>query len=49
MTKCVQLIANEDGLVLLPRVFMHHGDVVEVEIERTGTIRNPVLNQREGQ
>ncbi|HVB23890.1 MAG TPA: fumarylacetoacetate hydrolase family protein [Ktedonobacteraceae bacterium] len=32
-----------------PPLFMRHGDVVEVEIERVGTIRNPVLNVREGQ
>ncbi len=31
-----------------PPLFLRHGDVVEVEIERVGTIRNPVLNQREG-
>jgi 2-keto-4-pentenoate hydratase/2-oxohepta-3-ene-1,7-dioic acid hydratase in catechol pathway len=31
-----------------PPLFMHHGDVVEVEIERVGTIRNPVLNERQG-
>ena len=32
-----------------PPLFMQHGDVVEVEIERIGTIRNPVLNARAGQ
>ena len=27
-----------------PPLFMHHGDVVEVEIEGTGSIRNPVID-----
>jgi 2-keto-4-pentenoate hydratase/2-oxohepta-3-ene-1,7-dioic acid hydratase in catechol pathway len=26
-----------------PPIFLHHGDVVEVEVERIGTLRNPVL------
>ncbi len=30
-----------------PPLFMHHGDVVEVEIERIGTLRNPVIDERE--
>ncbi len=32
-----------------PPLFMRHGDVVEVEIERIGTIRNPVVDEREAQ
>jgi len=32
-----------------PPLFMRHGDVVEVEIERIGTIRNPVVDEREVQ
>jgi acylpyruvate hydrolase len=32
-----------------PPLFMRHGDVVEVEIEHIGTIRNPVVDEREAQ
>ena len=32
-----------------PPLFMRHGDVVEVEIERIGTIRNSVVDEREAQ
>lgn len=28
-----------------PPVFMKHGDTVSVEIERIGTLTNPVLNE----
>jgi 2-keto-4-pentenoate hydratase/2-oxohepta-3-ene-1,7-dioic acid hydratase in catechol pathway len=26
-----------------PKVLLHEGDVVEVEVERVGTLRNPVV------
>jgi len=29
-----------------PPLFLHDGDVVEVEIERIGRIRNPVIRGR---
>jgi 2-keto-4-pentenoate hydratase/2-oxohepta-3-ene-1,7-dioic acid hydratase in catechol pathway len=29
-----------------PPVFLHHGDMVEVEIEKIGTLRNPVVRSR---
>jgi acylpyruvate hydrolase len=32
-----------------PPLFMRHGDVVEVEIERIGAIRNSVVDEREAQ
>jgi 2-keto-4-pentenoate hydratase/2-oxohepta-3-ene-1,7-dioic acid hydratase in catechol pathway len=28
-----------------PPIFLHHGDVVEVEVEGIGTLRNPVVRQ----
>jgi 2-keto-4-pentenoate hydratase/2-oxohepta-3-ene-1,7-dioic acid hydratase in catechol pathway len=31
------------GAARKPPVFLKHGDVVEVEIERIGTLRNPVI------
>ena len=27
-----------------PPIFLHHGDVVEVEIEGVGLLRNPVID-----
>ncbi len=29
-----------------PPIFLHHGDIVEVEIEAIGTLKNPVIRNR---
>ena len=34
------------GFKRTPPLFLHDGDVVEVEIERIGRIRNPVIQGR---
>ena len=34
------------GFKRTPPLFLHDGDVVEVEIERIGRIRNPVIRGR---
>ena len=34
------------GLTRTPPLFLQDGDVVEVEIERIGRIRNPVMRSR---
>jgi 2-keto-4-pentenoate hydratase/2-oxohepta-3-ene-1,7-dioic acid hydratase in catechol pathway len=34
------------GFARRPRVFLSPGDVVEVEIDALGTLRNPVLAER---
>jgi 2-keto-4-pentenoate hydratase/2-oxohepta-3-ene-1,7-dioic acid hydratase in catechol pathway len=33
------------GMARTPPVFMKHGDTVTVEIEKIGTLTNPVLNE----
>lgn len=33
------------GFRRTPQVFMHHGDVVEVEVEGVGVLRNPIVKE----
>ena len=36
------------GLRRDPPVWMKHGDLVEIEVEGVGVLRNPVVKEREG-